>query len=94
MEVMLNRVLDTFFLTIKKYLYDKLTDEDMINHIKNEIHLLNFDECRYLMEISREITTKRIQYKENLKKFKEAKQMISTLNTNESYNFINCSIFN
>ena len=93
-EVMLNRVLDTFFLTIKKYLYDKLTDEDMINHIKNEIHLLNFDECRYLMEISREITTKRIQYKENLKKFKEAKQMISTLNTNESYNFINCSIFN
>ena len=88
MEIMLNRILDTLFLTIKKYLYNKLTDEDMINHIKNEIHLLNFDENRSLVEISCEITNKRIQYKDKLKKLKEAKNMISKLNANHNFNFI------
>ena len=58
LEIMLNRVLDMFFLNAKKYLYDKLTDDDMINHLKNEIHLLNFEECKDLMEISHEITKK------------------------------------
>ena len=92
MEVMLNRVLDTVFLTIKKYLYNKLTDEDMINHIKNEMHLIKFDECPNLMEISSEITNKRIQHKDNLQKFKEAKHMISNLNDNNNYNFIKESL--
>ena len=83
MEIMLNRVLDTLFLTIKKYLYNKLTDADMINHIKNEIHLISFAESHNIMEISSEITNKRNQYKDNLKKFKEAKIMVSRLNDNK-----------
>ena len=83
MEIMLNRVLDTLFLTIKKYLYNKLIDADMINHIKNEIHLISFAESHNIMEISSEITNKRNQYKDNLKKFKEAKIMVSRLNDNK-----------
>ena len=83
MEIMLNRVLDTLFLTIKKYLYNKLTDADMINHIKNEIHLISFAESHNIMEISSEITNKRNQFKDNLKKFKEAKIMVSRLNDNK-----------
>ena len=88
MEIMLNRVLDTLFLTIKKYLYNKLTDADMINHIKNEIHLINFAESKNIMEISSEITNKRKQFKDNLKKFKEAKILVSRLNDNKDINLI------
>ena len=92
MEIMLNRVLDTLFLTIKKYLYNKLTDADMINHIKNEIHLINFTESHNIMEISSEITNKRNKYKDNLKKFKEAKIMVSRLNDNKDFNAIKESL--
>ena len=55
----------------------------MINHIKNEIHLINFAESNNIMEISSEITNKRNQFKDNLKKFKEAKNMVSKLNDNK-----------
>ena len=55
----------------------------MINHIKNEIHLISFAESHNIMEISSEITNKRNQYKDNLKKFKEAKIMVSRLNDNK-----------
>ena len=92
MEIMLNRVLDTLFLTIKKYLYNKLTDADMINHIKNEIHLINFAESKNIMEISSEITNKRKQFKDNLKKFKEAKILVSRLNDNKDINLIKESL--
>ena len=92
MEVMLNRVLDTLFLTIKKYLYNKLTDADMINHIKNEIHLINFAESKNIMEISSEITNKRKQFKDNLKKFKEAKILVSRLNDSKDINLIKESL--
>jgi len=92
MEIMLNRVLDTLFLTIKKYLYNKLTDADMINHIKNEIHLINFAESHNIMEISSEITNKRNKFKDNLKKFKEAKIMVSRLNDNKNFNAIKESL--
>ena len=88
LEIMLNRVLDMFFLTIKKYLYDKLTDEDMISHIKDEIHLLSFEESKKLMEISSEITQKRNECQKNLKKFMQAKNMISNLKDNK-YKSIN-----
>ena len=93
MEVMLNRVLDIIFLTIKKYLYDKLTDEDMINHLKNEIHLLSLEESKNLMEISPEITQKRAKYTDNLKIFKQAKAMIYKLKDNKYVN-INEEEFN
>ena len=86
LEIMLNRVLDMTLLTIKKYLYDKLTDEDMVNHIKNEIHLLDFKEFKILMEISPEITSKRLECQNNLKKFKQAKLMISRLTSNKYNN--------
>ena len=79
LEIMLNRVLDMIFLNIKKYLYDKLTDKDMINHIKKEIHLLKFEECKNLVEISPEVTNKRKKYTDNIQKFKEAKIMVSKL---------------
>ena len=92
MEIMLNRVLDTLFLTIKKYLYNKLTDADMINHIKNEIHLINFAESKNIMEISSEITNKRKQFKDNLKKFKEAKILVSRLNDSKDINLIKESL--
>lgn len=88
MEIMLNRILDTLFFNIKQYLYNKLTDEDMINHIKNGINLLNFDKNYSLVEISCEITNKRIQYKDKLRKLKEAKNMISKLNANHNFDFI------
>ena len=86
LEIMLNRVLDMFFLNVKKYLYDKLTDDDMINHLKNEIHLLNFEECKSLMEISHEITKKRAECQDYLKKLKQAKNMISKINFNNGSN--------
>ena len=79
LEIMLNRVLDMIFLNIKKYLYDKITDKDMINHIKKEIHLLKFEECKNLVEISPEVTNKRKKYTDNIQKFKEAKIMVSKL---------------
>ncbi len=79
LEIMLNRVLDTFFLMIKKYLYNKLAN-DMINHIKEEINKLKFEECKKLVEISEEITQKRLDCQNNLKKFKQALNMISNLN--------------
>ena len=84
LEIMLNRVLDMFFLNIKKYLYDKLTDDDMINHLKNEIHLLNFEECKRLMEISPEITKKRTECQDYLEKLKQAKSLISKINFNNT----------
>ena len=86
LEIMLNRVLDMFFLNVKKYLYDKLTDDDMINHLKNEIHLLSFEECKSLMEISHEITKKRAECQDYLKKLKQAKNMISKINFNNGSN--------
>ena len=86
LEIMLNRVLDMFFLNVKKYLYDKLTDDDMINYLKNEIHLLNFEECKSLMEISHEITKKRAECQDYLKKLKQAKNMISKINFNNGSN--------
>ena len=46
LEVMLNRNLDIIFLSIQKYLYDRLTDEEMIDNIRNKIYLLDFKSCK------------------------------------------------
>ena len=43
LEVMLSRNLDTIFLGIQKYLYDRLTDDEMIDYIRNNLHLLKFE---------------------------------------------------
>ena len=79
LEITLNRVLDIIFLSIKKYLYDRLTDEDMISHIRNEIHLLDFTEAQQLMEISAEISQLRKECQEKLKKLTEARDEINNL---------------
>ena len=50
LEVMLNRNLDTIFLSIQKYLYDRLTDDEMINVIGNKIYLLDFKKCKNLVK--------------------------------------------
>ena len=59
LEIMLIRVLDMVFLSIQKYLYDRLIDDKMICHIRNGIHLLNFDKCKKLLEIKPDLEKKR-----------------------------------
>lgn len=75
LEVMLNRDLDMIFLSIKNYLYNKLTDEDMINNIKNELHLIKFEDCKKLMD-SPEIDIKRKECQKNLEFLEQAKDEI------------------
>ena len=59
LEVMLNRNLDIFYLSIQKYLYDNLTDDIMIDHIRDKIHLLDFEKCQKLVEINPDYNKKR-----------------------------------
>ena len=61
LEVMLNRDLDMIFLSIKKYIYDRLTDDQMISYIRNELHLLKFEKCRKLIEIRPDDNKKRMK---------------------------------
>ena len=79
LEIMLNRVIDTFFLTIKKYLYNKLLNNDIINHISKEINELKFEEQKKLVEISQELTDKKLLCQNNVEKFEQALKKISEL---------------
>ena len=79
LEIMLNRVIDTFFLTIKKYLYNKLLNNDIINHISKEINELKFEEQKKLVEISQELTDKKSFCQNNVEKFEQALKKISEL---------------
>ena len=79
LEIMLNRVIDTFFLTIKKYLYNKLLNNDIINHISKEINELKFEEQKKLVEISQELTDKKLFCQNNVEKFEQALKKISEL---------------
>jgi len=56
LELMLNRNLDNMFMKIKRHLYFKLTNSDMINSIKLNLHLIDLDDRRDLMEISNDKT--------------------------------------
>ena len=84
LEIMLNRVLDMIFLSIQKYLYDRLTDDKMICRIRNGIHLLSFEKCQKLVEIKPEFTKKRTECKETIKKLKKALIEIDNLKTQNS----------
>ncbi len=79
LEIMLNRVLDTFFLTIKKYLYNKLLNNDIIDHISKVINDLKFEEQKKLVEISQELTDKKSFCQNNVEKFEQALKKISEL---------------
>ena len=50
LEIMLNRILDTIYLSIQKYLYDRLTNDDMIKFIRNKIHLMKFSNCSAIVK--------------------------------------------
>ena len=79
LEVMLNRVLDMIFLSIQKYLYDRLTDDKMICHIRNGIHILSFEKCRKLVEIDPNSAKKRTECINNIKNLKKAMKEIDNL---------------
>ena len=70
-EVMCNRIIDFFFLSIQNYLYDNLTNQNMINHLRNEVHKLlyrlDYDECKKLLEVNREIAEEIKTCKKNIK---------------------------
>ena len=71
-EVMCNRVIDYIFLGIQNYLYDYLTNDQMITYIRNEVHKLlfrmNFEECKRLLEVNRQIAQKIKTCKYNIEK--------------------------
>ena len=79
LEIMLNRVLDMIFLSIQKYLYDRLTDDKMICHIRNGIHLLSFDKCKKLVEVKPDLSKKRTECLSNIKNLKKALKEIASL---------------
>jgi len=79
LEVMLNRNLDLIFLSIQKYLYDKLTDDDMIKFIRNKIHILEFKECRRLVEEKQGLDKQRNECESNLKNLKDVLKKIRDL---------------
>ena len=79
LEIMLTRVLDMIFLIIQKYLYNRLTDDKMICHIRNGIHLLDFEKCKKLVEIKPELAKKRDECKDKIKKLKKALREIDNL---------------
>ena len=85
LEVMLSRNLDMIFLSIQKYLYDRLTDDKMINHIRNKIHLLDFKDCQKLVEITPGLEKKRNNCKKQIIRFNEALKKINKLKTNSSF---------
>jgi peroxiredoxin len=73
------------FLSIQKYLYDRLTDDKMINHIRNKIHLLDFKDCQKLVEITPGLEKKRNNCKKQIIRFNEALKKINKLKTNSSF---------
>ena len=88
LEVMLNRNLDIIFLSIQKYLYDRLTDDEMINVIGNKIYLLDFKKCKKLVEVNPNLTKKREECTNNIKNLKEALRKIREIKNDKNNIFI------
>ena len=82
LENMLNRVLDMVFLSIQKYLYDRLTDDKMISFLRNGIHLLSFEKCKNLIEIKPEDIEKREECQRKITDLQKALNEISKINNN------------
>ena len=75
----LNRILDTIYLSIQKYLYDRLTNDDMIKFIRNKIHLMKFSNCKKLIEEKQGLNKQIDECKNNIKNLKEALDKIRGL---------------
>ena len=73
-EIVCNRVIDILFLSIQNYLYDNLTNDLMITEIRNKLHKflfrINFEECKELLEVNREIAEEIKVCKSNIYKLK------------------------
>ena len=62
-------------MSIQNYLYDYLTDNKMINHLRNEIHKMlirmNFEDCKRLLEVNKKVAEEIRTCKYNLDKLNE-----------------------
>ena len=87
LEVMLIRNLDTIFLGIQKYLYDRLTDDEMIDYIRNNLHLLEFEKCKTLLQVNPESDLKRKECLNNIKNLKEVMKKLSELKNDKNIIF-------
>ena len=79
LEIMCTRVLDTIFLAVQKYLYDSLTNEKMIDNIRSKLYLLDFEDCKNLIEINPEKAAIRKECNIVVKNLNEALKRIETL---------------
>ena len=79
-EVMCNRVIDFFFLGIQNYLYDNLTNDQMIKFLRNETHKLlinwSLDDCKKLLEVNPEIAEEIKVCQKNIEKLSSSLKQI------------------
>jgi len=75
-ELTLNEIFDSLYKKILLYLYCKLTNSHMIDYIKRNIYLLDFEESRKLLSISEDDEIEKEKLNNELNEFKEAKRMI------------------
>ena len=83
LEIMLNRILDTVYLSIQKYLYNKLTNEDMIQFIRNKLYLLELKDCKKLVEARQGLNKQIDECKNNINNLKEALNKIRELKSKD-----------
>ena len=80
-EVMCNRTIDVIFLAIQNYLYDNLTNREMCEYLRNEVHKLlikqEFEESKKLLEVNREIAEEIKQCKMKIRKFEAALEKVN-----------------
>ena len=91
LEIMCTRVLDTIFLAVQKYLYDSLTNEKMIDNIRSKLYLLDFEECKNLIEINPEKAEIRKECNIVVKNLNEALKRIEKLKKNDVKHFFDSS---
>ena len=80
-EVMCNRTIDVIFLAIQNYLYDNLTNREMCEYLRNEVHKLlikqEFEESKKLLEVNREIAEEIKLCKMKIRKFEAALEKVN-----------------
>ena len=91
LEIMCTRVLDTIFLAVQKYLYDSLTNEKMIDNIRSKLYLLDFEDCKNLIEINPEKAEIRKECNIVVTNLNEALKRIEKLKKNDVKHFFDSS---
>ena len=91
LEIMCTRVLDTIFLAVQKYLYDSLTNEKMIDNIRSKLYLLDFEDCKNLIEINPEKAAIRKECNIVVTNLNEALKRIEKLKKNDVKHFFDSS---